>query len=194
MKRSLLCLALLAALPLAAVAAPMSYSYVEAGWMKSDTGGDADGWAANGSWAFHENFHVFGGYADQNVDDIYGSDFDQYQVGLGYHLSVNERVDFVSRVAWRRADFGHSDAVLAMFPGAESSADGYTFEAGVRAAPAPMFETEVALVYGDLDYDNGEFYVRLGAQVKFGQAWGVAGDVKLVGGDTQYFLGPRLSW
>ena len=43
--------------------------------------------------------------------------------------------------------------------------------------------------YGDLGVGNGEFYVRLGAQVNVG-----LGDVKLISGDTQWFVGPRLSW
>jgi Ax21 family sulfation-dependent quorum factor len=194
MKRSLLALVLLAALPFAAAADQMSYSYAEAGWMKTDTGGDADGWAVNGSWAFHPNFHVFGGYTDQNVDEVFGADFDQWQLGVGYNTALNQNVDFVSRVAYRKASFGYSDTFLAIFPHSESSASGYTIEAGVRAAPNAMLEAEVAAGYGDLDYNNGEFYLKLGGQLKFGAGWGLVGDVKFVSGDTQYFLGPRMSW
>ena len=44
---------------------------------------------------------------------------------------------------------------------------------------------------GDFD---GDAYGRLGAQVKFNQTWGVVADVKIADGDTQYFVGPRITW
>jgi hypothetical protein len=43
------------------------------------------------------------------------------------------------------------------------------------------------------DYD-GDFYGKLGAQVKFSPRWGVAADVKFADNDTQWFVGPRLTW
>ena len=72
MKRSLLALTLLAALPFAASAAEgISYNYVEAGYIGTNTdGGDADGFAINGSGAIAPNFHIFGGYSGQKTDDF----------------------------------------------------------------------------------------------------------------------------
>ena len=40
----------------------------------------------------------------------------------------------------------------------------------------------------------GYLYGRLGAQLKFNPTWGVSGDVKFVDGDTQWFVGPRVTW
>ena len=65
MKRSLLALVLLAALPLAASAqdakSGLSYNYVQGGYVGSNTdGGDADGWSLGGSVAVHPNLHLFG--------------------------------------------------------------------------------------------------------------------------------------
>ena len=72
MKKSLLALTLLAALPFAASAADgVSYNYVEAGYLATDldnSSTDADGWAINGSAAIAPNFHLFGGYAGQKTD------------------------------------------------------------------------------------------------------------------------------
>jgi hypothetical protein len=48
--------------------------------------------------------------------------------------------------------------------------------------------------YEDGDAFDGDFYGRLGAQVKFTPNWGVAGDVKFSSGDTQWMVGPRLTW
>ena len=106
MKRSpaltkLAALTLLAALPLAATAAEgVSYNYVEGGYAGTETdGGDADGFAINGSGAIAPNFHLFGGYSNQEIDDS-NIDFDQWRVGVGYNHEVSPRADLVTRVAY----------------------------------------------------------------------------------------------
>ena len=73
-------------------------------------------------------------------------------------------------------------------------ADGYSVEAGVRGALTPMLEGYALAGYEDGDEYEGDFYGRLGAQVKFNQNWGVAADVKFVEGDRQWFVGPRVTW
>ena len=194
MKRSLLALTLMAALPFAASAAEgVSYTYVEGGYAATNTdAGDADGFAINGSGAIPPNFHVFGGYSNQEIDDT-NIDFDQWKVGLGYNHQIAPNADLVTRVAYEKFDAG-SDIF-----GNDLEADGYSVEAGVRGALTPNFEGYAFAGYEDGDdldgaSRDGEFYGRLGAQVKFNQTWGVNGDVKFVDGDTQWFVGPRLSW
>src|SRR3970282_633763 len=97
MKRSLPALTLLAALPFAASAAEgISYTYVEGGYIATDTdGGDADGFAINGSGAIAPNLHIFGGYSGQKTDDFVvgptrfeGVDVDQWRAGLGYNHQI----------------------------------------------------------------------------------------------------------
>lgn len=194
MKRSLLALTLMAALPFAASAAEgVSYTYVEGGYAATNTdAGDADGFAIKGSGAIAPNFHVFGGYSNQEIEDT-DIDFDQWQVGLGYNHQIAPNADLVTRVAYEKFDAG-SDIF-----GNDLEADGYSVEAGVRGALTPNFEGYAFAGYEDGDdldgaSRDGEFYGRLGAQVKFNQTWGVNGDVKFVDGDTQWFVGPRLSW
>lgn len=194
MKRSLLALTLMAALPFAASAAEgVSYTYVEGGYAATNTdAGDADGFAIKGSGAIAPNFHVFGGYSNQEIEDT-DIDFDQWQVGLGYNHQIAPNADLVTRVAYEKFDAG-SDIF-----GNDLEADGYSVEAGVRGALTPNFEGYAFAGYEDGDdldgaSRDGEFYGRLGALVKFNQTWGVNGDVKFVDGDTQWFVGPRLSW
>jgi Ax21 family sulfation-dependent quorum factor len=187
MKRSLVALMLLAAVPFAASAADgISYNYVEGGYIKTDVGGDADGWAVNGAFAIHPSFHVFGGYNDQKVDGFYGVDVNQWRLGVGYNHTLSPKVDLVSQLAYESADLGT--------PFGSYNYDGYTAEVGVRSALTPMLEGYAGAGYGDLEHSNGEFYAKLGTQVKFNQNWGVAGDVRFVSGDTQWFVGPRLTW
>ena len=76
----------------------------------------------------------------------------------------------------------------------DNDLDGYSAEVGVRSALAQNFEGYVMAGYEDGDNFDGDFYGRLGAQVKFNQNWGVNGDVKFADGDTQYFIGPRLTF
>jgi Ax21 family sulfation-dependent quorum factor len=192
MKRSplVLALALAAALPFAASAAEgVSYNFVQGGYVATNgDGADADGFGVDGSVAVHPNFHLFGGYANQEIDGT-SIDFDQWRVGVGYNLQVSPKADLLARVAYEKFDAGRD-----LF-GSRLEADGYSAEVGVRGALAQNFDGYALAGYED--YDNGfdgDFYGRLGANVKFNQSWGLNADVKFAGNDTQWFIGPRLTW
>ncbi|QDH71377.1 OmpO family porin [Marilutibacter alkalisoli] len=193
MKRSnaiskLAALSLIAAIPFAASAAEgVSYNYVEAGYAAINGDRDADGWAIGGSAAIAPNFHIFGSYSNQEIDNT-SIDFDQWRLGVGYNHEINRNVDLLTRVAYEKFDAGS---------GLDS--DGWSVEAGVRGAFTPNFEGYALAGYEDYDdlagqKIDGEFYGRLGALVKFNQTWGISGDVKFVDGDTQWFVGPRASF
>lgn len=191
MKRSLLALTLLAALPFAASAADgVSYTYVEGGYAATDTDfGDADGFAINGSAAIAPNFHLFGGYNAQTTDDFTvgstrfsGVDVDQWRLGVGYNHEISPSTDLLTRVAYERAEVSGD------------SFDGYSVEAGVRAGLSPMIEGYALAGYEDGSDFDGDFYGRVGGQVKFNPTWGLSGDVKFADGDTQYFIGPRITF
>lgn len=184
MKKSLLALTLLAALPFAAAAADgVSYTYVEGGYTSTNTDGpDADGWAIKGSGAIAPNFHLFGDFSNQEIDNT-NIDFDQWRVGVGYNHTISPRADLLTRVAYEKFDAGRG-----------ADFDGWSVEAGVRGALAPNFEGYALAGYEDSDEFDGDFYGRLGALVKFNPTWGLSGDVKFVDGDTQWFVGPRMSF
>ena len=195
MKTSLIALALAAALPVAASAADtLSYNYVEGDYVKTDISGpDADGWALKGSVALHPNFHVFADYSTQEIDNV-NVDFDQWRVGLGYNHELSQRVDLLTRVAYEKARTDGFNIGSTRIP--SISADGYSVEVGVNSALTNRLNGYALAGYedGSSDYD-GDFYGRLGAQVKFNPSWGVAADVKIAnGGDTQWTVGPRLTW
>jgi Ax21 family sulfation-dependent quorum factor len=189
MKRSparakLAAIALVAALPFAASAADgIKYNYVEGGYVRTDTStGDADGWGLKGSAALSPNFHVFGDFSNQDIKDT-SADFDQWRVGVGYNRQVSQHMDLLTRVAYEKFDAGNG-----------LDADGYSVEAGVRGAMTPMLEGYALAGYEDGQDFDGDFYGRLGAQVKFNQNWGLAADVKFANGDRQWFVGPRITW
>ncbi|GAB3373653.1 Ax21 family protein [Lysobacter rhizosphaerae] len=193
MHKKLLALTLLAALPFTASATEgLSYNYVEGGYVATNSdSNDADGFGINGSGAISDNFHIFGGYTFQKTDDVTigaarfeGIDIDQWRVGLGYNYPVAANTDLLARVAYESYDVEDFSDRL----------DGFSAEVGVRSALAPNFEGYVTAGYQDVDTLDGDFYGRVGAQVKFNQNWGVSGDVKFSDGDTQYFIGPRLTF
>lgn len=195
-KKSLLALALFASLPAltlsaaASAAEGVSYNYVEGGYVRTDTDfEDADGVGVNGSFAIAPNFHVFGGYSAQETDDfdfggtrVPGLDLDQWRAGIGYNHEISPRADLLTRVAYE-----HTDIEDVEF-------DGYSVEAGVRGSLAPNFEGYALAGWEDGDGFDGDFYGRVGALVKFNPTWGLSGDVKFADGDTQLFVGPRITF
>jgi Ax21 family sulfation-dependent quorum factor len=193
MKKSLLALTLMAALPFAASAAEgLSYNYVEGGYVNTDssnslTSADSDGWNINGSAAIADNFHIFGGYTAEKTKD-FDFDIDTWRAGVGYNRSIADNTDLLARVAYqnRKVD-------LAPYGGSFRD-DGYSAEVGVRSALAPHFEGYAMAGYEDFEHQDGDFYGRVGAQVKFNQNWGLTGDVKVSSDETQYFVGPRLTF
>jgi Ax21 family sulfation-dependent quorum factor len=184
MKRSLATLALLAAIPFAASAADgISYNYVQGGYTATNTdSGDADGWGLKGSVALTPNFSLFGDFSRQDVKHT-SANFDQWRVGVGYNHQVSPNMDMITNVAYEKFDAGGG-----------VDTDGYSVESGIRGSMTPMLEGYAVAGYEDgKDYD-GEFYGKLGTQVKFNRSWGLAADVKFVQGDRQWFVGPRLTW
>ena len=183
MKRSLLALTLLAALPFAASAAEgVSYNFVQGGYSATNGDGDADGFGIDGSVAVHPNFHLFGGYSNQEIDDT-NIDFDQWKFGVGYNYEIAPKADLITRIAYEKFDAGSGFEL-----------DGYSAEVGVRGALTNNFEGYAMAGYEDYEHLDGDFYGRVGALVKFNETWGVNGDVKFADGDTQWFVGPRVTW
>ena len=183
MKKSLLALALLAVAPLAATAAEgVSYNYVEGGYAASKISGpDADGWAIGGSGAIAPNFHVFGNYNSQTIDNT-GFDIDNWRLGVGYNHEIGPKTDLLTRVAWER------------YETSPQNFNGYSVEAGVRSGLTANWEGYVLAGYEDGSDFDGDFYGRIGAQVKFNPNWSVSGEVKFANGDAQYFVGPRYTF
>lgn len=188
MKRTVIAIALAASLPFAANAAEgISYNYLEAGYKASNGDLDADGHAANGSFSFHPNFHVFGGLGSQEIDNT-RRDIDQYHLGVGYNLEIAPRTDLLARVAYQKLDAGRA-------LGRELDFDGWSTEVGVRGLLADNFDGYALAGYEDYDGGiDGDFYGRLGANVRFNANWGLNGDVKFNGDVTEWFIGPRFTW
>lgn len=197
-------LAALAAAPLAANAGDLSYSYLEAGYLRSDRDSidSGNGFGVRGSGAITDNFHVFGGYerSDQDLADLAN-----WRLGLGYNLAISDNVDLLARVSYENADYD--------FIG---DGNGYGVEVGVRAALSPQFEGTAGVRYANLDLegntvcvavvptppacsfladeDGGNTAFFVGGQYKFNSRWGVVAEASLSSNDNRVFIGPRVSF
>jgi len=185
MKRNLMTLALLAALPLAANAGELNYNYVEAGYspFNSNNSLDADGLTVNGSYAITENIHAFGGYSKFNFDHT-PVDLDTWNIGLGYNYGLSTKTDLLVRAAYEKAYLDHGFA----------NPDGWYGETGVRSLITNNVEGWALVGYENTENDHGDYYGKVGLQVKLSNSWGLVGEVKFSGGDEQYFIGPRFSF
>lgn len=185
MKRSLISLALLAALPFAASASELSYNYVEGGYSRLAPGSNTDGWAVNGSMALGRSFHAFGGF--QSLGSGL-ADLDVLTVGVGYNHSLGGSTDLVSRLSYNRYEASASSF------GISFSENSWTGEVGVRSQLAPSFEGYVFAGYERPSEGSGDFYGRIGAQYNFTRSFGLVLDLKATDDFREYFFGPRFSF
>ena len=210
MKRSptrnkLAALALLAVLPAlglsaaASAADGLNYNYVEGGYIATNSDVDADGWAVNASAALSPNFSLFGSYSGQKTDAftaggvrVDSANADQWRLSVGYNYGISANTDLVARAAYDK--YKIDDVSIGGVNYGGNDVNGYSAEVGVRSALASNFEGYALAGYEDSQDFSGDFYGRLGGQVKFNPNWGLSGDVKFASGDTQVFIGPRFSW
>jgi Ax21 family sulfation-dependent quorum factor len=193
MKRSLLALALAAALPVSAQAAELSYNFIELDYARmnvDNVGGDfnPDGFGLKGSFKLGEQFYGFGSYL-RGSDDVSGVniDVDQTQLGLGYRHGVSDSADFIAELSWinQGVDAGSFG---------DGSAHGGRLSAGFRGMMADNFEGYVKANYTDGGDFSGDFSGTLGAQVKFNPTWGITGEAEFGGDEDIYMLGLRASF
>lgn len=199
MKRTLLAVPLFLVSLAASAGEGISYNHVEGGYLRSDADDyapDADGWSIRGSAAVASNLHVFGDYAKTQADDyivwiadpsvfqdVDGPTQEDWRIGLGYNHELAPNVDAIARLAYRRVEHEWW-----------GSDDGYQLEAGIRAALAPTVEGYALVGYDNVDTRGDSGYGKLGMHVKFNDTWGVNTDVKLSGGQSEWFIGPRISF
>lgn len=181
MKRSLLALALAAALPFSAQADDkLSNTWIEGDYVNVD--GDADGFGVRGSFEFADSgFYGLGGWRSVEIDDT-NIDVDNWELGVGYEHDISENLDLLSEVAYNQIDVEGFDE------------DGYRVSVGLRGSFTPSFEGLVKANWYDSDETDGDFTGTLGAQYKFTQTWGVVGEAEFGDGGETYTLGLRASF
>jgi len=206
MKTTLVLAALLAAAPFAALAAPLSYTFVEGGYNKvhvdyAGDGGEADGAYLKGSYDIGSGINAIASakrLSDSTRDAgvRYESSITQSEIGLGYHQSMSDRVDFIAELAWNRLDARIKEDGTTV---ADGQASGGRGAVGVRGAFNDKFEASIKANYYDGNDFDGTWTATVGAQYTITPTWGVTAEVEH--GDliddastTRYMVGVRASF
>jgi hypothetical protein len=172
----------LSAMPLAAQAEDMSYSFIDLGYseLNIDGGPTGDGFGVRGSVGFAENFF---GFADYLSQDFSGPDIDIYSIGLGGRMEIAESVDLVGKVGYLKLDASG---------GIDES--GYLVSAGVRARPASQFELEGNVVYRDFGSGADDTAVAVAARYFFTDMFAIGAEYEMSDDQDIWFAGVRLSF
>lgn len=193
MKRSIIALALAALLPISAQAAdaPLSYSFIELDYSRAsidDVDANPDGFTLQGSVELGSQFYLFGSYF-KGSDSVEGLDldYDQKQVGLGFHHAINERADFLAEISYLDASVDVEDLVSA-------DGDGYRASVGVRGLMADNFEGYAKANWTDGGDVDGDFSGTLGAQYKINATWGITAEAEFGNDASIYGIGVRASF
>ena len=181
----------LSAMPLAAQAEDMSYSFIDLGYSEAnlDGGPTGDGFSARGSVGFAENFFGFADYLSQDFPAfgvVPSFDIDIYSIGLGGRMEIAESVDLVGKVGYLKADVS-SD-------GLSGDESGYLVSAGVRARPASQFELEGNVVYRDLGGDADDTAIAVAARYFFTDMFAIGAEYEMSDDQDIWFAGVRLSF
>lgn len=207
MKKTLVLALALAAAPFAAPAAGLSYTFVEGGYTRlhadEATLGDPelDGAYVRGSYDLGSGLNLIGGIARVSEDYALAPgvrldlDLTQYELGLGYHQAMSDRVDFVGELAWVRVDLDTEAAGTR----ADEHVNGGRAAIGVRGAFNDVLEGSLKANYYDGGDFEGGFTGVLGAQFRINPTWGITaeiehGELLVSDEDTRYMVGVRASF
>ena len=161
------------ALSASAGAEGFSYTYASLGYGNTDfdeVDADGNGFLANGSIAFNENFHGFANLALAELDaDIVTPlgvipvevDATRWSAGFGYNRGLSEKVDLVTRLSYESIDFD--------VPGGDDS--GYGLGVGVRYAAADQFEVNAGIKRVDYSDFGDDTAFELGGLYSFNDSW-----------------------
>lgn len=150
MLRSVLFTALLA-LSAAATAQDFDYNYMALGYERVtlDDGTfdvDGDGIGLAGSVEINEDFFLFGGYGMAEFEEAgIEVDADTLSIGLGWHTSLSEQVDFVAGLSYEYIDLSAL--------GISVDDNGIGLGVGLRYAASPNVEINGGVDY--VDYSDG---------------------------------------
>ena len=180
----------LALLATPALAADLSYSFVELGYQRAELDDqlagfdvDGDGFGISGSFEINENWFVPISYNSLGFD--FGVDLDQASAGIGYHTGLSNGSDFFATLNYLRAEVSASG-----FGSADE--DGYGVTAGIRGMLTDSVELSGSLSYSDLG--NGADGTAFGASAlyNFSESFALGFNLGIDEDVTIYGLGARF--
>lgn len=155
-----LCGLTLLALAAPALAADISYNFIEARYQEIDIDGgfvggldiDGDGYGVGGSFELNENWFIAASYSNAEFD--FGVDLDELMLGAGYHVPISDNADFYGMFSYINAEASASGL-------GSVDEDGYAATIGLRGMIGDRFELNGSLAY--VDFGNGSDTTAFGA-------------------------------
>lgn len=186
---------LIATASLSVQASELDYSYIQADFSglnlsASDTaivdglGFDEDfsGYDVAGSFGFAKNFYAFAGYADTDNDSVIAvfdenvkvkTTFTEFNVGVGYHLSVSENTDWIIEASYVDDEI-KAKATLYDESASESVSDsGFRIASGIRGQFTEKSEVTAKFNYTDVNDLGSGFGVDIEAVYHFTNHFGM---------------------
>jgi len=153
-----------------------SYTYASLGYGTTDfdvIDADGDGYIADGSYAFNQNFHGFAGVALASLESnaVPGDvDATRLSVGVGYNRGLSDTVDLVAKLSYEELDFD--------VPGPGGDDSGYGLGVGVRFMASDMFELNGGIKRVDYSDFGDDTAFEIGGLYSFNDDWsiGLAGE------------------
>ena len=121
-----------------------SYSYIGLAYQNGEVSDiDYDGFGVMASVALGESVFLFAGYSDGEIDLGPGVDVTQYDIGFGFHAPINNRMDFVTSIAYVNQD--------AEIMNLSENLDGYSINAGFRGKPRDFLELNAFINFVEIE-------------------------------------------
>lgn len=198
---TLLCAsALLATLPLSALAQGISYDYLEGGYTKAtqENGNaddfDFDGFTIAGSGKVASNLYLFGDYRQLESDTVANTrvDTNTGRIGLGYILPINENLHLTAGGGAVFAKFDYEGSGSALTPD-DNDDTGYFLQTIARAKVLPALEINGGYRYEKV-FDEGESTGLVGAVFNITPAIAAIGNYEFGDDYDRYVLGGRYNF
>ncbi|KXU38876.1 hypothetical protein AXE65_11585 [Ventosimonas gracilis] len=196
----------------------ISYTWLEGGWSRhndrANNGNyDLDGGYLRGSFALGDNFYLIGSYS-RNQDTASTTDgiitvklktaIAQGELGLGVHVPMAERLDFIGELVGMYFDYDYKMHVNGQKVDFKYDDHDYAGKAlvGLRAKPFDMLDIWGKVGYFKIqDADNSTFPVRksplgnIGVQLQLTPNFGLVGEADFYKKDLRYYrAGVRVSF
>jgi hypothetical protein len=159
-----------------------SYSYVEAGYITSESDGrNGDGLNLFGTLALLDQLHGFASYSTQSFDNNVDVDF--FQAGIGLNMPLHQDLDFIGRISFVTVDVKGR--------GFRVDDNGYALNVSLRTRVAGELELSGGLNYQDLDQGGEDTSLTFGAKYYLKSNIALGLDILQNNGDTTAIIGAR---
>jgi hypothetical protein len=160
---------------------PLDYDYVFGSLAITEL--DSGGLEIGGSFALAQNFHLFGGYQDWELND--NVDRSILQVGGGYHWDLSQNLDLTVGLALAKSELDTPG------PG-EFDDEGLILSAGLRGWITDQVELSGEILLDDSLGSDVESVLEVGGQYHLSDQMSLGGRVRVDEEETTLFLGGRF--